>query len=234
MTIQELQILIVLFKYRGKVEIMMKRKIVSFSLIVMIIAGLFILTGCKNKKENMLDPNKEYVKINIPDNGSTLNHMAYVILDENIIKHKTIESEDTSKYKNMQGYSVETLYYFEGLKEGKTEIWVIDMFPGEIQTIFRYEIHVDSNLNAKVVSTSDILYRRIKCAVLNYKADETQINIEDNSIARNVYIWRWGDDISIVGLKQGTTTMIMKEKNGTEKKYIVKVDADLNVELEEM
>ena len=193
-----------------------------------------LLTGCNNKNENVLDPNKEYVKINIPDNGSTLNHMTYVILDENILKYKTTEREDTSKYKDVVGYSVSEEHYFEGVKEGKTEIWVFDMFPGEIQTIFKYEISVDNNLNAKVVNTSDVQYARIKCAVLNNDIDGTQIKIDDVNIARNVNIWRWPNQITIVGLKQGITTMTVREDNGTEKEYNVKVDADLNVALEEI
>lgn len=174
----------------------------------------------------------DYARISIGDNGSTMNHSTYIIKDEGIIKYKYSEREDDSKYKNTEGYTLNVDYYFEGIKEGKTEIWVIDMFPGEIHSTIKYEISVDSNLKAKIVNSSQ-KYTRIKCAVLDNSTEKTQIYIDDVSIARNINIWRWPNEISIVGLKQGTTTMTVKENDGLEKKYTVKVDADLNVELEE-
>ena len=174
----------------------------------------------------------DYARISIGDNGSTMNHSTYIIKDEEIIKYKYSEREDDSKYKNTEGYTLNVDYYFEGIKEGKTEIWVIDMFPGEIHSTIKYEISVDSNLKAKIVNSSQ-KYTRIKCAVLDNSTEKTQIYIDDVSVARNVNIWRWPNEISIVGLKQGTTTMTVKENDGIEKKYTVKVDANLNVELEE-
>lgn len=207
----------------------------SLMLIMVILGGfIFILTGCNGKKEEPLDPNKDYVQISIPDNGSTLNHMMYVILDENIIKYKKVEREDEKKYKNVQGCSVNEDYYFEGASEGKTEIWVVDLFPGEIDAITRYEISVDSNLNAKIINSPKTEYKRIKCGTLNINVEESQINIDDNTIARNLNIWRWPNKVNIIGLKEGNTTMTIKEKDGTEKEYVVRVDRDLNVELEEL
>lgn len=41
------------------------------------------------------------------------------------------------------------------------------------------------------------------------------------------------NEATIKGIREGNTNLTVKEDNGTEKKYIVKVDANLNVELEE-
>lgn len=213
----------------------MRRKVMSVMLIMVILGGIiFILTGCNGKKADSLDPNKDYVQISIPDNGATLNHMMYVILDESIIKYKKVEREDESKYKNRVGYSVNEDYYFEGVSEGKTEIWVADLFPGEIHAITKYEISVDSNLNAKIINSPEREYTRVKCGTLNINVEESQINIADNTIARNLNIWRWPNEVNIMGLKEGNTMMTIKEKDGTEKKYIVRVDINLNIELEEI
>ena len=174
----------------------------------------------------------DYACISIGENGSTLDYNTYVILDENIVKHKYSEKEDDSKYKDVQGYTLNVDHYFEGIKEGKTEIWVIDMFPGEIDSIMKYEISVDSNLKAKIVNSTR-QYTKIKCGYIKKDNQDSEVYIDDESIARDVSTWRRPSEIEIMGLKEGNTTMIVKENNGTEKKYIVKVDANLNVELKE-
>ena len=212
----------------------MRRKLISIDLIIVMIIGLFALSGCNNKKENELDPNKEYVKINIPENGSTVNNSMYVILDENIIKYKTSEKEDDSKYKDDVGYSLDVEYYFEGIKEGNTEIWVIDLNPGETRSIIKYEISVDSNLNAKIINSPEKQYKKIKCGYLDNVVEESQVIIDDKSIARDVNIVKFPNEVNIVGIREGNTTMTIRDKDNTEKKYTVKVDANLNVELEEM
>lgn len=213
----------------------MRKKVIRLMLIMVILGGLmFIVTGCNSKKEEPLDSNKDYVQISIPDNGSTLNHMMYVVLDENIIKYKKVEREDASKYKDTVGYSVNEDYYFEGVSEGKTEIWVVDLFSGVINGITKYEISVDDNLNAKIINSPEREYIKIECGTISINVEESQINIADNTIARNLNIWRCPNEVNIIGLKEGSTMMTIKENDGTEKKYIVRVDKNLNTELEEI
>lgn len=175
----------------------------------------------------------DYACISIGENGSTLDYNTYVIVDENIVKHKYSEREDDRKYKDVQGYTLNVDHYFEGIKEGKTEIWVIDMFPGEIDTIMKYEISVDSNLKAKIVNSTR-QYTKIKCGYIKKNNQDYQVAIEDESIARDVSTWRRPSEVEILGLKEGNTTLTIREKDNTEKKYTVKVDANLNVELEEI
>ena len=175
----------------------------------------------------------DYACISIGENGSTLNYNTYVILDENIVKHKYSEREDDSKYEGVQGYTLNVDHYFEGVKEGKTEIWVIDMFPGEIDTIIRYEISVDSNLKAKIVNSTR-QYTKIKCGYIEKNNQDSQVDIDDESIARDVSTWRRSSEVEIMGLKEGNTTMTIRGKDNKEKKYSIKVDANLNVELEEV
>lgn len=174
--------------------------------------------------------NNKYLKINIPYNGSTLDHRGYVILDENILKYKKTKR----KLNLFNRYSKNILYYFEGVSEGKTELWVVNLFPGRIDFITKYEISVDSNLKAKVVSSpeSDRVY--IKCGVIKVDVKNTQINIEDNTIAGKVVVKNWPSTLNIMGLKEGSTTMTVKEKDGVEKKYSITVDSDLNLELNEI
>lgn len=206
----------------------MKRKIISLSLIVIMIICLFILTGCGNKEKN---DSKDYACISIGDKGSTVNYETYMILDEDIVKYKYSESEDDSKYKDVLGYTLNVNYYFEGIKEGKTEIWVMDIYPGQINSIVKYEVSVDNNLNAKIVNSTK-QYTRIKCGYIQTNNKDSQVNIEDESIARAVYTGRAPLAREIIGLKEGKTSIVVKEIDGTEKKYTVKVDADLNVVLE--
>ena len=207
---------------------MMKRKIVSLFLIIMMITVLFLLTGCVSK-EKKLD---NCVHISMEDNGSTMGWNAYVIIDEDIIKYKYSEREDESKYEGYEGYTVNVDYYFEGIKEGKTEIWVVDAFPGQISSITKYYISVDSDLKAKIIDSA-MERNRIKCGYLEKENQNSQIDIEDESIARDISTWRWYNKATIMGIKEGNTNLTVKEDDGTEKKYIVKVDANLNVELEE-
>ncbi len=217
----------------------MKNSILSIFLMLIILASAMLLTGCNNKSkesENVLDPNKEYAQIYISDNGSTLNHKTYVILDEDILKFKTTDSdeEDEKKYKDVEGYTTSIKYYFEGIKEGKTEIWVVDMFPGQIERTTKYEISVDSNLNAKIISSSDDNVRRNGGLIMVEDYEGLVIDIADNSIVRKVDMWRTPNNINFVGLKEGSTTISIKEKSGEEKHYKVNVDENLNVVMVEM
>lgn len=174
----------------------------------------------------------DYARISIGDNGSTRSWDAYVIIDEDIIKYKYSEREDESKYEGYEGYTVNVDYYFEGIKEGKTEIWVVHAFPGPISSITKYYISVDRDLKAKIVDSA-VEYNRIKCGYLEKENQNSQIDIEDESIARDISTWRSPNEVAIMGIKEGNTNLTVKENDGAEKKYTVKVDANLNVELEE-
>ena len=173
----------------------------------------------------------EYPSINIGTNGSIPNYYTYVILDESIVKHKKLEREDDSKYKDCAGYTLNEKHYFEGVKEGKTEIWVMDIDVDTIISITKYEIIVDSNLNAKIVNSTK-QSKNIKCGYIKTKNPEHTVEIEGKTIARNVSVATHPNEIVIMGIKEGSTTIVVKENGETDKKYTIKVDADLNVELE--
>lgn len=185
-------------------------------------------------KDNSVEeePNmEEYPSINIGINGSTRDYYEYVILDEDVVKHKYSEREDDSKYKDRAGYTLNVKHYFEGVKEGKTEIWVVDVDVDTIMSITKYEIIVDSKLNAKITNSSKET-KKIKCGYVRTKNPEHTVEIENESIARDVSGTTHPNEIVIMGIKEGSTTIIVKENGETEKKYTIRVDADLNVELE--
>ncbi|MBR2744329.1 MAG: hypothetical protein IKE01_03415 [Clostridia bacterium] len=210
------------------------KKVFNIVLIVVMLTGLIgVLTGCKKDE---LDPNKEYVSINIPSNGSTYNQTGYMILDENVLKVKKVDYEDTSKYKDRTGYTTNNLYYFEGVKQGNTEVWVIDMYPEEVLDIRKYEVSVDANLNAKIINSQVLENVRVKSDSISFKnsVKDIEVNFEDTGIAKNMYVSAWPNTINVIGIKTGNTIMTVKEKDGSNKKYNVKVDSNLNVEIEEM
>lgn len=173
----------------------------------------------------------EYPSINIGTNGSTRDYYTYVILDEGVVKHKNVEREDASKYKDRAGYTLNEKHYFEGVKEGKTEIWVINVDVDTIRSITKYEIIVDSKLNAKIVNQTEQT-KKLKCGYIKTKNPEHTVEIEDENIAKNVSGITHPNEIAIMGIKEGSTTIVVKEKGETEKKYTIRVDANLNVELE--
>ena len=187
-------------------------------------------------QQKEFDSNKKYIKIDIQENGSTLDHMEYIILDNSIIKFKKVFYEDASKYvkQGLVGYSLNNSYYFEGVKEGKTEIWVLDICEEEIWTIEKYEINVDSNLSTKIENTHIVQNVNRKCEIIKADVNNCDITILDDKIAGYIGTDRFNNQIIIIGIKEGNTSVVVKDKNNIEKKYSVNVDKDLNVEIEEI
>ena len=220
---------------------MVKLKIFLISFFILIIC--FSLAGCSlldlninNNDRNELDSNEKYIKIDISENGSTLNHEMYTILDESIIKLKTVIKEDAKKYvkKAMTGYSLNNSYYFEGIKEGNTEIWVLDICEEEIWTVKKYVITVDRNLKTKIVNTSEAQTVNRKCAIIKKDIESSSVFIADNNIVHALNNGMMPNQIFIIGIKEGNTIVSVKGKNNKEIKYNVKVDNNLNVEIKEI
>lgn len=98
---------------------------------------------------SIFNNSRKYGKIKTTESGGTITSWTYTILDPSIVKLSHIETKSKSK-KDEVGNSYEKIYYFEGIKEGKTKIRFTYGDSGFILKYTEYEVIVDKDLNVKV------------------------------------------------------------------------------------
>ena len=80
-------------------------------------------------------------------------HYKYVILDQNIVELSDISSKNGPQ-KDELGGSIDRVYKFKALKEGKTKIVFTTEYFGDKNSIYEYveyNVNIDKNLNMIII-----------------------------------------------------------------------------------
>lgn len=127
----------------------MKKKKIIILTVILIIAAIIVGIVVSNRKK--------YGIIEIERAVATFTDasLEYIIEDENIVKFNHMDTK-SNRSKDELGGEYQEIYYFEGLKEGETNImFIIRDGAGNVSEKYEYNMVVDKNLNVKVISNND-------------------------------------------------------------------------------
>lgn len=179
----------------------------------------------------LMHKNKKYGSIVISNGSAVTSWKTYVIEDPNIIKNVRIKDVG-KKYKDEEGGNSDKEYKFKALKEGKTKIYIFDVYYFEeslpIEKV--YDVIVDKDLNVSISESNDYYKEYLGCIPMN---EECEYTIGDESILKcleycNIYVGDEKKGYILEGCKPGETTISFNTNNGI-KVYNVKVNENLNI-----
>lgn len=186
---------------------------------VIVVITTIIIGFCLKKED------KKYAKIVISNGSATVEWSFYVIQDTDILKMAKAKEIESPK-PNDEGGTIKYKYYFEGLKEGTTKIYVVWSSFYEVRIKEAYEVKVDEKLNASIREVDKPVQSLICIPV----EEECDYNISNNDILKclGYYENHTGKGYIVEGCKEGDTDISFNTSDGIEE-YKINVDKGLNV-----
>ena len=224
-----------------------KKVVISIVSLLIVISIILFISFTISKRNGYVTIGKrnQYGTIEVNEGVSTSQDYKYVILDQNIVELSDISSKNGPQ-KDELGGSIDRVYKFKVLKEGKTKIVFTTEYFGDKNSIYEYveyNVNIDKNLNMTITEgpkkyNMDLMERSngdIKFKTLDNKENSWNYEIENETIIKYLNAEQSNEKITtyFIGLQEGKTRIKINYKNENSENvsevYEAAVDKDLNV-----